>query len=357
MKTKTIFKVEIISFIIGTIVFLLIPFLITPNIGSYANILGTDHFKRFFVENLLLVAFFFFNYFWLIPNLYFKKKYVIYGLVLLVFFFLLYQVSEWIFPFREHFQDGFQMRDRRPPNPRREPGMPMPPFRNWSPKLLMYICTVLIALFLRHNKRFQQMKTEKQSSEISYLRAQINPHFLFNTLNNLYALTLTKSDLAPDAVLKLSQIMRYIVSESSNEKVLLQKELNYIKNYIDLQLFRFNQESVQYTVKGSANQLEIVPLILIPFIENTFKYGVVNDVEFPIKINININENILLLTTENYKSNEEVPDAEKTEIGISNTKKRLNYFYPNRHDLNIKENHDTFVLELKIVLDAENNRS
>jgi len=233
------------------------------------------------LESVLVWLFFIFNYVYLIPKFYFNKKYILYLILVLICFLLIYKLPEQ-FIFTESFNraGGPRVRGRR-----------ISMTLILVSKFLFFICVTFIPLFIRQNIRLREIKEEKQLSEIAYLRAQINPHFLFNTLNSIYALTLQKSDYASDAVMKLSKMMRYVVSDSSKELVPLQQDLDYIKNYIQLQQLRIvNKDSIQFSMKGNFSQLNISPLLLINFIENAFKYGVVDDVEKPIVIEINIIE-------------------------------------------------------------------
>lgn len=343
---KKITKREIVIFLIISVVFILIPFLSVSNNNLANNIVfETSHFKRMLFENILLLMFFFLNYFLLIPKLYFNRKYIFYILLLAICFFIIYKIPEWCF----HLQKM----------PRREPrfdqfkphGPPPPNFMMWSPKVLMFSSLVIISLFIRQNKRYVEMKEQKQLSEIAYLRAQINPHFLFNTLNNIYALTLQKSDSASDAVMKLSKMMRFVVSHSSKDFVSLKEDLEYIKNYIKLQELRLiNKSSIDFQIDGDASDLNISPLLLINFIENAFKYGIIDNDKYPIKIKISIDNETLIMLVENTILKEKNLIEEKSEVGLKNTKKRLDVIYANRYQLEIKETSFDYFVRLKLLL-------
>ncbi|WP_353132093.1 sensor histidine kinase [Pseudopedobacter sp.] len=193
---------------------------------------------------------------------------------------------------------------------------------------------------------------EKQSltAELSFLRSQINPHFLFNSLNNIYSLAYQKSDDAPTAILKLSEIMRYMLYESNDENVLLSKEINYLQSYIDLQKLRLKGEGqIELLVEGNIDSQVIVPLMLISFVENAFKHGVATDPEHPIKINISVFENNLLFTLSNLK-NKQLNKDKTGGIGMSNVKRRLDLTYPNRYKLNVENNADDYFCELYLNL-------
>ncbi|WP_019976113.1 sensor histidine kinase [Empedobacter brevis] len=342
-KTKITTR-EIVIFIIVSIIFVLIPFLAAPNFSTDQTIFETRFFKRMLFENIFLLGFFLVNYFVLIPKLYFKKHYLFYIIILILLFLIVYKVPEWIFhgnkiPFKRPNFDRFE--SRKPPRF----------FMVWSPKVIMFCMMTIVSLFIRQNKRYQEIKSEKQLSEIAYLRAQINPHFLFNTLNNIYALTLQKSDAASDAVMKLSKMMRFVVSDSSKEQVPLQQDLDYIKNYLQLQKLRLtNENSIVFEVMGNPSALRISPLLLINFIENAFKYGVIDQENVPIVISISIEQKTVVLRVKNTISKEIDKETVKSEIGLKNTRKRLDYMYANRYQLTMKETETEFFVELKILL-------
>lgn len=313
------------------------------NFSSEGDFYEKPFFKKMLAEYFLLIVFFIVNYQYLTPEFIFKKRYLVYLLSIAVCFYLVYTIPDYLFPID---RNDFPIRIRR-----KMPTRKLPTYLFWSLKVLLFACSTFISLLLRQSKRFLEVKEEKQLSEIAYLRAQINPHFLFNTLNSIYALTLQKSDNAPDAVMKLSKMMRYVVSDSSKELVTLKEDIDYIKNYVQLQRLRItNKESIHLTIEGEINQLSISPLLLITFIENAFKYGIVNDDESPVKIDLLIENGILTLTVINEISDHQIREDEKSEIGIKNTTKRLDYLYPAKYDLAIEIKDNQFYVKLKIDL-------
>lgn len=323
-----------------SIAFILMPFIFTPSSYNQQDYFSSYRFYKVLSENILLVIFFFLNYFLFTSKFYFKKEYFLYILLLVISFFIIYKLPSFIFPIERSSRFTGKFGSRKSLI-----------FLIWMLKALMFLCMTMISMFLRQNQRYHEMKEEKQLSEIAYLRAQINPHFLFNTLNNIYSLTLMKSDSASDAVMKLSKMMRFVVSESSKEMVPLQQDLDYIKNYILLQQLRLvDKESVIFEVNGSTTGLMISPLLLINFIENAFKYGVMDEVDQPIKIIITIEEQWLSLDVENTISEDQIPDQIKTEVGIKNTEKRLNYLYANAYQLQIDKQENKFKVHLKLKL-------
>jgi two-component system LytT family sensor kinase len=198
----------------------------------------------------------------------------------------------------------------------------------------------------------QRFVKEKLTAELKYLRDQINPHFLFNTLNMAYASSIKSNDIVTaDIIEKLSGLMRYVLYESNGEKVSLEKEINYVDNYINLQLQRLSPELanlVKYEMKGNWQNYMVAPLILIPFIENVFKHGIMFSNRCGISILISLNSNLLILETKNHLT----VATEKTNsgIGLRNAKERLNILYPAQHKLEINTGGNIFHIRLEIQL-------
>lgn len=247
-------------------------------------------------------------------------------------------------------QEGFGTMPPPPMDPGRTPMPAIMPLLPGGP-LVSFLLVFSLGFLLKVNQRLANIEAEKLKTEVSYLRAQINPHFLFNTLNSVYALALEKSDFAPEAILKLSSMMRYVVTESSRESVSLEKEIDYIKNYISLQQLRMDGDaSFSFIIAGNPIGKRISPLLLIPFIENAFKYGLNPEKESFIAINVEITAHELILNIENNKVNMEPGKDEKSEQGIKNTAQRLAYLYPDKHKLRIFDTEHTFTVNLSITL-------
>jgi two-component system LytT family sensor kinase len=200
----------------------------------------------------------------------------------------------------------------------------------------------------------EQMKDlaekEKLRTELSLLKSQVNPHFLFNTLNNIYAMAITQSENTADAVMKLSQIMRYILQDAEIELVPVQKDIEFIQHYIELQQFRLSDKvDIAFTISGTPSSLRIAPLLLIPFVENAFKYGVSARQKTRIAMDIHIEGNIVTLWVQNSKpANAAAISKDNTGIGINNTRRRLALLYPDKHELQIIDQPDQYTVTLKI---------
>jgi two-component system, LytTR family, sensor kinase len=201
----------------------------------------------------------------------------------------------------------------------------------------------------------QQLEKEKLAAELKLLKSQINPHFLFNTLNNLYVLTLNNSGKAPDMIHKLSQLMSYMLYDSNQAEVPLEMEIKYIKNYIDLEKIRYGERlEVLLRVYERTDGIMIAPLLILPLVENSFKHGASHQLEGGwIHVDIDVRDNTLLIKVENNKVHLE-NGHRPSGIGLSNARKRLNHVYPNRHSLQLFDEDDTFLAVLRISLTDEN---
>ncbi len=195
----------------------------------------------------------------------------------------------------------------------------------------------------------KNLENEKLTAELAFLRSQINPHFLFNSLNNIYSLAYQHSERTPEAILKLSEIMRYMLQESNEPRVELWKEIRYLENYIELQKLRFrSDDNVRMSVKGNDTEQTIVPLILIPFVENAFKHGVTSDPSSPIIIDIDIQNGRIIFTVKNNKSG---MNKDRTSgIGLNNVKRRLDLLYPGKYNLDIDERGELYCCKLVLEL-------
>lgn len=194
---------------------------------------------------------------------------------------------------------------------------------------------------------------EKKDAELLFLKTQINPHFLFNSLNSIYSLSLKKDAQTPAVLLKLAEVMRYMTYESNEAHVLLEKEMQYIRNYIELQELRATSNAhILFEVNGSPGMQRIAPFVLIVFIENGFKHGIqagINDTFIDIRIDLSDNE--LILTVENNIGiTDETENEDFRGLGLNNVKKRLELLYFQKHKLDISNNGERFKVQLKMDL-------
>lgn len=198
----------------------------------------------------------------------------------------------------------------------------------------------------------QEVINEKLSAELRFLKAQINPHFLFNTLNNLYYLAYTQSPNTTEVIAKLSQMMRYMIYDSNHQKVPLNKEIEYMQNYISLENLRLNDQiPIKFDIEGSPEQVLITPLILITFLENAFKHGVGNNNPNAwVNISLKIGRNSCIYTVENSKLPTPPLPGEKSGIGLQNVRRRLELSYPAQYELIEEDRKDSYFVELKLDL-------
>jgi len=201
--------------------------------------------------------------------------------------------------------------------------------------------------------RKKSIENEHLTAELNFLRAQINPHFLFNTLNNLYYLAYSKSSNTPEVIAKLSQMMRYMIYDANHAKVPLTKEIEYMENYISLERLRLNDQiPINFKVTGDAGQDKVAPFIFITFLENAFKHGVSNNNpnEF-VNVDIDIRNHTCIYIVENSKRVSSKPEAEeKSGIGLQNVRRRLELSYAGAYDLEVDDHSDKYRIKLTITL-------
>jgi LytS/YehU family sensor histidine kinase len=209
--------------------------------------------------------------------------------------------------------------------------------------------------WLKHQREKTRLKNEKLISELKFLRSQINPHFLFNTLNNIYSLALVKSDRTPEIILKLSEILRYMLYECNGPMVSLEKEINYIRNYLELEKLRQpEQTKIEFNVEGNVEEVEIAPFLFTPFLENAIKHGVNRVIDNPcidIRLKIEEEKGILHFRISNTKPDEEPAKHMKKSpggIGLVNVERRLKILYPGKYDLKIENTPKKYTIYLDL---------
>lgn len=208
----------------------------------------------------------------------------------------------------------------------------------------------LLSYVADQDKIQQEKQKERLKSELSFLRSQISPHFIFNILNSIVYLIRSKSDLAESVTLKLSDLMRYMLYESENNQIPLEKEILYVENYIELQKVRFEDDvEIRYKLDGNNHGQIIEPMLLIPFVENAFKHGVGMVLEPTIDIDFKITEKDLYFAVRNKISNEMAEDKDDSSgIGLKNVQRRLELLYPDSHQLEIRKENGWFIVTLRL---------
>jgi LytS/YehU family sensor histidine kinase len=201
---------------------------------------------------------------------------------------------------------------------------------------------------LRRERENRQLREEKRAAEVAFLKTQINPHFLYNTLNMLYSMAYPVAKPVANAILKLSELMRYMLHESPDGQVDLEQEIEYVHNYLALYRLRFpDRFFVAFTVTGEPAGRRVAPLVFIPFVENAIKHGVLDDPETPVHIRLNIEGRKLQFEVENQRSDDN-KDA-TTGIGLPNLARRLELLYPKRHTLQVGATGEQFTTSLRLV--------
>lgn len=340
------------------------------------NSLTAEMFSAYLSFCGLYVSVFYINTQFIIPKFFLQRKYLAYASSILLMFTAVYLLK----PFdtlvnrtsaKPEMQHGPPHQGYAPPPDHEHFGAP-PQKRSEGPAfrtpgvadrfditgLFIFIMIIGIGTAFESMKQwylFEQRsiraEAEKANAELSFLKAQINPHFLYNTLNNIYTLCVTGNPNAADSVMKLSNIMRYVTDESDADFVPLEKEIDCISNFVALQELRLGKKTtLNYTLKGNPEGHHITPLILMTYVENVFKYGLSNHVPAFIIISITIEGDKITLYTSNQIFEHKKAEKRKG-VGHENTLKRLNHLYPGQYQLSITQE-DGFYTVL-LVLDSK----
>ena len=364
----------IVAHCVCWIIFLSLPVIFVA--GNDGDILYILSKPLDWLKFALYILIFYFHTYILLPKFFFEKKYLLYVSCIVLFALSVFQLHPFdtLMKAKEKGHHSIKASGNHRSNIDRDilllnykinqPG----PFKI-SPELkmqhkhlkfdivstILFILIIAISFTFALSKRWriaielaQQAEADKTTAELVILKAQINPHFLFNTLNNIYSQAIMKDEHTPESILKLSNIMRYVIDEAKETFVSLQSEIAFISDYIALQKLRLSGKvQVDFRMSGNVENKIIAPLILLTFIENVFKYGISNSEPFPISIDLKIDEaNISLLCRNKIFLSRE--NKEGTHIGIINTRKRLEHLYPGKYYLEIKENDGFYNVVLKL---------
>jgi two-component system, LytTR family, sensor kinase len=292
------------------------------------------------LNNFFRVSLFYVNAFLFIPQLVYKRKYGLYLLTLLVALIFMLFCDRLVF---DYFIDNKE-------------------YRVWNffvfnlfPFVFIIIASTAFRMIrdrIRENELNQKKETENLKSELSFLRSQVSPHFMFNVLNNMVALARKQSDALEPSLIKLSSLLRYMLYETDEEKVLVEKEVEYLNNYIDLQRQRFGKHiriNVSFEVQDKS--LSIEPMLLIPFVENAFKHGTGLIEDATIDINLRVENGHLDFIVKNRYNDLAQETRDKTSgIGLHNVRRRLNLLYAKHHSLIIEKKEGWFTVMLHLNL-------
>ncbi|MCP3933710.1 MAG: histidine kinase [Bacteroidetes bacterium] len=292
---------------------------------------------------------------WLLPRLFFQKKYLAYALIGIVLIIAVTMLADFI-------RDNLLV--QLLPEMEGRSGRRRSHSRSWiamrylsiaMPYIVSFIGSALfeIAVFAKkQQEEAVRLRNEKLEAEMKFLKSQINPHFLFNSLNNIYALSVIQSPGTSDNILKLSDMLRYMLYECNADKVPLKKELEYIHNYIDLKMLKDSRGlNVEVDLDDSRPGLMISPMLFIPFIENAFKHSKIEDIENGwIKINLKTADDHIFFEVRNSIPSKGFTKDKVGGIGLENVERQLELLYPGKHDLKINPEADEFVVTLNVQL-------
>lgn len=333
--------------ILQHILFWVVSFYILLRFFAYQNEIYTSDIIYAALFHLSLIAVVYANLFVLIPFFLQRNKVLRYLIGVVILLYLGIQLNQWIFnDLSDWVFSGYYFIS----------------YYDFLDLFYFFLIYWVMSTLLKFSKawfvlaetrqKLVELQSAKLQAELDGLRSQINPHFLFNALNNIYALALDNEKQTPIAILKLSEVLRYILYESNTSRVLLSKEIKYIQDYIEIQKIRLESYStIDFFVKGEMKNIKIAPLLLIPFVENSFKHGVKNDKNEPIfKINLTTTSNSIIFKIKNKKAVKDDLKIESKGIGLENVKRRLDLIYPNEHHLAINNEEGVFEVVLKIDL-------
>lgn len=312
--------------------------------GSYSGNYIQEFLSNLFLLPVRILGTYTLIY-WLIPSLLLRKKYAAFA-VLTVFHAILFGFALWLVLYFFVYCAGCIY----------EADYPL----LYLPKIFALIITnyeipaiaAVIVIFKRwyaEAQRTRELEKDKLQAELQFLKSQIHPHFLFNTLNNLYALALKKSDKTPDVVIRLSEMLDYMLYQSNEPEVKLTKEIELIKAYLELESIRYGKRlDLRFNIEGEPGEKRIAPLLLLPFVENSFKHGASNNINKPfIHIKLEITHQWLLLTVAN-SFGEQTKESYSEGIGLKNVQRRLDLLYNGRHQLDITRDDGVFNVSFRL---------
>jgi two-component system, LytTR family, sensor kinase len=329
----------ILIHILVWVAFLLVPLIFIESATGRERFMLMGWFQQ-----LLMAGYFYYNFLFLIPRFLLRKKIGIYFMMLLAGLLAISGLNV-VFALTtsgliEHHH----------------------PFNFWRTAFFpFYPAVMAFALssslritmeWFKNERQKKEMESEKLASELAFLKSQVNPHFLFNILNNICSLARKKSDETESAIIKLSQIMRYMLQDSKDEKVNLDKEVEYLESYIELQRLRLpGSVKIDFTVDGKPELLSVEPMLFIPFVENAFKHGV--SYQDPSEISIRLTcqgEKISFSVENNIAQRHGAPVEQGSGIGLKNVRRRLELLYPGSHHLLISNDGSRYIVNLDIQL-------
>lgn len=336
-------KITILSHLLVWLVLFSMPFVL-----SY----GQENFNRiiahFWIPMVFYAVIFYSNYFLLIDTFLFTKKmglFILINIGIIVLFILLKEQIEGVF-----FEELIKNR----PDKSDGDGPPVKLFIYIQ--MLSYMAPLLFSIALKTTQRWAKTEAERKEadnvklqSELQHLHYQLQPHFFFNSLNNIYSMVDSSPDQAKTSIHSLSKLMRYMLYETNLELVPLSKEIDFLKKYIDLMKLRVSDKTVvNYSFPSEETGIKIAPLLFISLIENAFKHGVSASKESRINIQMTCTEKTVVFTIENDNFPKKTDDKSGSGIGLQNLEKRLELLYPNKNNFKTAVTDNRFVVHLEI---------
>lgn len=308
-------------------------------IGSYFSIASLLKFIDFFYALLFHVPLFFLVYVnlrILIPKFLDQGKHLKFLLSIPLLLLTTYGVHELTFEILFPLMDSDYY---------------MVSFTEWQVLISIFLIYLILTTLIKLSKswyKLQQVEKEKLSLELNSLKTQINPHFLFNSLNSIYSQALVKSEQTAETVLELSNLLRYMLYEVGEDQVLLVKEVEMLENYIELQKIRLEDQSkVQFLVKGNLDGVKVAPLLFFPLVENAFKHGLKrDDKEDYVRIELTVNTDVSFSIKNNLGQIDDMEKGKYGGIGLENVRRRLELIYPDRHIFEVKKSEKDFQVKL-----------
>ncbi|MDB2606626.1 histidine kinase [Zobellia sp.] len=320
-----------------------------PFVLSYGqDVEGNRLVAHFLIPMLFYAIIFYLNFFVFIDRFLFSKKtlqFIGVNILVISFFMLLKEQIE-----NNFFQDLI----KRSNDAKDSPG---PPFKLFLyVQSLSYAAPILFSIAMKTTKRLVQTEAQRKEAdnfklqtELQHLRYQLQPHFFFNSLNNIYSLVDISPDRAKSTIHSLGKLMRYLLYETNTELVPLNKEIEFMRKYIELMKLRLTDKTkIESSFPLSATQIQIAPLLFISLIENAFKHGVSASKDSMISLEMNVQKNVVNFTLENYNFPKEDSDKSGSGIGLQNLEKRLELLYPNKHSFQKELKEGVYTVNLKI---------
>lgn len=328
------------AFVLLWMIYLILPYVVVPDRYGYSLGIPELVIKSVYILPVVL------NNVVLIPRLLYRSRYWLYGLLLLVIVFTTGLFEELVLEniFYPTTRGG-DLTVGGVQNAAFKIGFVVGLFSSFK----------LLWDYQRKQKQVSDLEKEKVESELKFLKSQVNPHVLFNNLNNIYSYALEKSDKVPEMLLKLSEIMRYMLKDGTETMVPLKKEIKYLENFIELQKLRLEgRGDVGFSVQGDPGDHKVAPLLLVSFVENSFKHSMKTEEDIYINILIIIEDGELtFVARNNFSDIKNSLERETGGIGLQNVKKRLQLIYEDKHSLLIEQSGDEFTVHLTLNLTVD----